>query len=74
MTNKAAVNTNHIQRNLNDVAIELLLLHERTEGIQVSEISNLFARYYSVAQVLNSPKVSTTKEFLPEEFKDLLFK
>lgn len=61
---------NSIQRNKNDLAFELLAMHERRLGINDSEeICELFAKYYSVVDAIASPRSTTKDNFLPNNFK-----
>lgn len=61
---------NPIQRNKNDLAFELLTMHERNLGIKSSEeICELFAKYYSVVDTITNSRSSTKDNFLPDNFK-----
>lgn len=63
-----------IQKNAFDVAVELVNLHHKLEGLKAEEISEIFARYYSIARTLEIKGKSTSESkvllnFIPEEIK-----
>jgi hypothetical protein len=59
-----------IQRNANDVAIELVNLHASRFSIQESDIPELFTKYVALARYLNSKNYNDLKQFLPEEIRN----
>lgn len=61
-----------IQRNENDVAMELLAIHMTRESVPVKEIGNVFAQYYSLASLLRTRNPETLKTLLPDNLKGKL--
>lgn len=59
-----------IQRNANDVAIELVNLHASRFGVEQDEIPELFAKYVALARYMNSKNYNDLKRFLPEEIQE----
>jgi len=62
-----------IQRNSQDVAIELLNLHIQNTVVDcsVENLQNLYAKFYSTARALEGIHFKYLKEYLPEELKKI---
>lgn len=73
MSENISVSPTPIQRNSLDVAMELLTLHVSKTPVEANELSELFAEYYSLANILHRKSPSDLKVFLPEEILSKLW-
>jgi hypothetical protein len=74
MSEKVSVKPAPIQRNPLDVAMELLNLHNSKVSVEASELSELYAKYYTLAYTLSRKSPSELNDFLPEEIKGKISK
>ncbi|MFC0271108.1 hypothetical protein ACFFIX_06540 [Metabacillus herbersteinensis] len=72
MAENITVSPTPIQRNAFDVAMELLTMHQQKSVVEAEDISEIFAKYYTLANTLQKKSASDLKAFLPEEIRSKL--
>lgn len=61
-----------IQRNANDVAVDLINIHASRFVLNEEDIPALYVKYVALARYMNSKNYNDLKQFLPEEIKNKL--
>lgn len=74
MSERISVKPTPIQRNIYDVAIELVNLHVSREPVDTSELGELYTKYYAIAYTLSKKGAAELDNFLPEEIKSKFIK
>ncbi|MFL0196991.1 hypothetical protein ACJDU8_15700 [Clostridium sp. WILCCON 0269] len=73
MSNDVRVEPTPIQRNMLDVATELTQLYFRNKSVDsVDEIGETFVRFHTLVRTLRQGDVSSFKEYLPENIKNII--
>lgn len=71
MSNELTTKPSPIQRNLNDVAVELTQLFYKSRPPQtVQEIQETYFKFYSIAQIASNDGYKIDTEFIPENIRN----
>ena len=73
MSENIKVSPTPLQRNAQDVAVELLNCHIKLYNIdntKEGELARLYSMYYATAKTLEKTQHSNLSDFLPEEVKE----
>lgn len=64
---EVSVKPTPIQRNIYDVAVELVQLHVQRLGVDGEDLTELYTKYFSLVAVLSPTDTYNLKKLVPEE-------
>jgi hypothetical protein len=74
MADNVTVSPTPIQRNANDVAIELFKFHSRSFGVAENEIEQTYAKYYALAKYLQTKNGSNLTALIDQDILNKISK